>query len=212
MRAGAGPGLLSSYETERRQIGARNVAASGYGTEGRKKWRAEYRPWIEDNSPEGEAARQSLVRVAAVEAPKSSNVVGAELGYRYVDSPIIAREPGEGPPHRVEEYVPTTWPGARLPHVWIKAGEPVHDRIADGYTLLRLGSAQADAAPLKRAFAALGAPFEVLDIREGSARAGLRLRLSPAASGPACGLARQFATARSGKARAYGDGSRDEWI
>ena len=166
-----GPGLLPSYETERRQIGARNVAASGYGTDGRKKWRAEYRPWIEDNSPEGEEARRNLVRVAAVEAPKSSNVVGAELGYRYVDLPIIAQEPGEGPPHRVEEYVPTTWPGARLPHVWIRPGEPVHDRLPDGYTLLRLGKAQADAAPLARAFAALGAPFGVLDIREGTARA-----------------------------------------
>ena len=97
-------------------------------------------------------------------------MVGAELGYRYVDSPIIAQEPGEGPPHRVEEYVPTTWPGARLPHVWIKAGEPVHDRIGDGYTLLRLGSASADAEPLARAFAAIGAPFGVLDIREGTAR------------------------------------------
>ena len=165
-----GPGLLPSYEIERRQVGARNVAASGYGTDGRKKWRAEYRPWIEDSSPKGEEARRNLVRVAAVEAPKSSNVVGAELGYRYVDSPIIVREPGEGPPHRVEEYVPTTWPGARLPHVWIKAGEPVHDRIGDGYTLLRLGSASADAEPLARAFAAIGAPFEVLDIREGTAR------------------------------------------
>ena len=67
--------------------------------------------------------------------------------------------------------MPTTWPGARLPHVWIRPGEPVHDRIPDGYTLLRLGKAQADVAPLARAFAALGAPFGVLDVREGTARA-----------------------------------------
>ena len=31
----------------------------------------------------------------------------------------------------------------------------LHDRIGDGYTLLRLGGAQADAAALAQAFAAL---------------------------------------------------------
>ena len=46
------------------------------------------------------------------------------------------------------KYVPTTWPGARLPHVWLGDGSALHDRIGDGYTLLRLAGAQADSAPL----------------------------------------------------------------
>ena len=37
-----GPGLLASYEIERRQIGARNVAASRYASRGRRNWRAAY--------------------------------------------------------------------------------------------------------------------------------------------------------------------------
>ena len=35
------------------------------------------------------------------------------------------------------DYVPTTWPGARLPHVWLDDGTALQDRIGDGYTLLR---------------------------------------------------------------------------
>ena len=61
--------------------------------------------------------------------------------------------------------MPTSWPGARLPHVWIEPGKlSVHDRIGDGYTLLRLGTEKADAAGLQKAFGALGAPLAVLDL------------------------------------------------
>ena len=28
-------------------------------------------------------------------------------------------EPGEGPPHEFIDYVPTTWPGARVPCGWV---------------------------------------------------------------------------------------------
>src|SRR6202035_2159562 len=35
-----GPGLLDSYETERHQIGLRNVRASGAAMDGRTTWRA----------------------------------------------------------------------------------------------------------------------------------------------------------------------------
>ena len=58
-------------------------------------------------------------------------MIGAELGYRYVDSPIIADIPG-GPEHRFRTYEPTTWPGARLPHVWLNDGTGIQDHIAEG--------------------------------------------------------------------------------
>ncbi len=138
-KAGAAPGFCDSYEIERRQVGERNVGASRYASLGRRKWRAQYRPEIRDATPEGQAARDNLVRVADVEQRKSNEMIGAELGYRYVDSPIIDDMPG-GPEHLFREYQPTTWPGARLPHVWLDDGTPIQDRIpTDGFTLLRLG-------------------------------------------------------------------------
>jgi 2-polyprenyl-6-methoxyphenol hydroxylase-like FAD-dependent oxidoreductase len=166
-----GPGLLASYEIERRQVGERNVAASTYASRGRRAWRAEYRPCIRDNTPEGAAARTHLARVADREQRKSNDMIGAELGYRYVGSPIIGPEPGEGPPHEFIDYVPTTWPGARLPHVWLDNGTALHDRIGDGFTLLRLGGTQADVSAFAQAMRATGAPLDVLEIAEETARA-----------------------------------------
>ena len=52
--------------------------------------------------------------MAEVEQRKSNEMIGAELGYRYAGSPIIGDEPG-GPEDDFRRYVPTTWPGARLP-------------------------------------------------------------------------------------------------
>ena len=161
-----GPRLLGSYEIERRQVGARNVAASGFATQGRRRLRALYRPDIRESTPAGAARREGLARVADVEQHKATEMIGAELGYRYVGSPLIAAEPGEGPEHDFMTYGPTTWPGARLPHVWLDNGTAMQDRIGygHGYTLLRLGGTTADATGLQQAFAAIGASLQVLDI------------------------------------------------
>ncbi len=167
-----GPNLLASYEIERRQVGERNVAASGFAARGRRSWRALIRPCLREQTPTGAASRAELARVADVEQRKASEMIGAELGYRYVGSPLIASKPGAGPEtgpeHNFMEYVPTTWPGARLPHVWLDDASAMQDRIGygHGYTLLRLGRTQADAGELQRAFAAIGAPLQVLDISD----------------------------------------------
>ncbi len=164
-----GPNLLQSYEIERRQIGDRNVGASRYATIGRRKWRAMWRPNIAEDSPASAATRQQLAAVADIEQRKSNEMIGAELGYRYVDSPVICNIPG-GPEHLFRDYQPTTWPGARLPHVWLADGRPMQDRIGEGYTILKLGGTSADASGLERAIAACGAPVAVLDVPDRAAR------------------------------------------
>jgi len=169
LRGWGGPKLLASYEIERRQIGDRNVGASRYASLGRRKWRGEYRPAIRDQSAEGQAAREHLAGVADIEQRKTNEMIGAELGYRYVGSPIIREEPG-GPEHLFREYVPTTWPGARLPHVWLDGHVALQDRLGPGYTLLRLGATGEDASALQRSFAAYDAPFDVLDVADDAAR------------------------------------------
>ncbi|WP_455275008.1 FAD-dependent monooxygenase [Rhizobium herbae] len=164
-----GKNLLSSYGIERRQVGDRNVGASRYASLGRRKWRSQYRPDIRDATPQGQATRDNLARVADTEQRKTNEMIGAELGYRYVGSPVITDEPG-GPEHLFREYQPTTWPGARLPHLWLDGGKPVQDRIGRGYTLLRLGGTAADDGALEKAFRARAVPFAALDIAEQRAR------------------------------------------
>ncbi len=168
-----GPNLLPSYEIERRQIGERNVAASRFATLGRRKWRAMWKPNIRDHTPAGAETRAELARVADVEQRKSNEMIGAELGYRYVGSPLIWPEPGEGPAQDFIAYVPTTWPGARLPHVWLDDGIAMQDRIGYGlgYTLLCLGRSSSDVSALAQAFAAYGAPLQILRIDDERPRA-----------------------------------------
>jgi hypothetical protein len=169
LRGWGGPSLLASYEIERRQVGDRNVGASRYASQGRRRWRSQYRPDVRDATPEGQATRENLARVANVEQRKTNEMIGAELGYRYVGSPVIWEEPG-GPEHLFREYVPTTWPGARLPHVWLRDGRSVHDVIGEGYTLLRLRGSTADTRGLEHAMHARQAPFTVLAIDEDTPR------------------------------------------
>jgi 2-polyprenyl-6-methoxyphenol hydroxylase-like FAD-dependent oxidoreductase len=163
-----GPGLLASYEVERRPVGERNVGASRYASLGRRKWRAQWKPDIRDDTPAGAATRANLIAIADVEQRKTNEMIGAELGYHYAGSPLIAAEPG-APPYDFIDYTPTTFPGVRLPHAWLDDGSAMQDRIGDGYTLVRLGGSKGDAG-LRSAFAALGAPFAELDVAGRAAR------------------------------------------
>jgi hypothetical protein len=164
-----GPGLLASYEAERRQVGERVVGASRYASLGYRAWLAAVSPDIDDGGPAGEAARAELARVANVEQRKSNELLGTELGYRYVDSPIIRNVPG-GPEHEFLAYRPTAWPGARLPHLWLEDGRAIQDHLPnDRYTLLVL-SPECPTAALAAAFAEIGVPFAILPLDSPTAR------------------------------------------
>ena len=165
-----GPRLLASYEQERRPIGLRNVKVSRAAMHGRLSWRAAYQPNVHENTPEGAATRAEMARRFDVEQRKVTEILGIEAGYRYVDSPIVWPEPGEGPDPDSRAYVPTSWPGARLPHVWLPDGTALHDHLGGGYSLLRLGGTRAETSHLERALRATGAPLNVLDFSSGAAR------------------------------------------
>ncbi len=159
-----GPQLLSSYESERRPIGLRNVKASRAAMTGRLGWRAAYQPNVKDNTPEGAATRAEMSALFDIQQRKVTEILGIEAGYRYVNSPIIWQGPGDGPDPDNPSYIPTTWPGARLPHVWLSDASALHDRLGPGYTLLRLGGTHADTSSLEQSFREMHAPLDVLDV------------------------------------------------
>jgi 2-polyprenyl-6-methoxyphenol hydroxylase-like FAD-dependent oxidoreductase len=170
MAGWGGQQLLASYEAERRPIGLRNVKASRAAMTGRMGWRAAHSPNVRDNTPEGAATRARMAALFDLEQRKVTEISGIEAGYRYVNSPIVWPQEGEGPDPDNPSYIPTTWPGARLPHVWLSDGVALHDRLGPGYSLLRLGGTQANTSSLERAFGEIGAPLEVLEIAAERAR------------------------------------------
>jgi hypothetical protein len=165
-----GPKLLQSYEIERRQIGDRNIGASRYASLGRRKWRSQWAPGFNDDTPQGESLRRNLAEVADDEQRKTNEMIGAELGYRYTDSPLIWDEPG-GPEHLFRTYNPTAWTGVRLPHIWVKPGVSINDLIGRNYAVLRMGSKVEVVDAIVAAFKQIGAPISVLDFPEDRFRA-----------------------------------------
>jgi 2-polyprenyl-6-methoxyphenol hydroxylase-like FAD-dependent oxidoreductase len=165
-----GPQLLASYESERRPIGLRNVKVSRGAMSGRLSWRAAFHPDIHSKTAEGGAIRAEMARRFDIEQRKVTEILGIEAGYRYAGSPIAWAEPGDGPDPDNLQYVPTSWPGARVPHVWLKDGTALHDQLGPCYTLLRIGGTSVDSSKLQRALQATGAPLDVLDIKDEVAR------------------------------------------
>jgi hypothetical protein len=164
-----GPELLDSYEIERRQVGDRNVGASRYANVGRQKWRSIATEDIFSGTGAGEATKKKLIQVADSEQRKGNRMIGAELGYRYVDSPCIDNIPG-GPEHRVGEYHPNVWPGSRLPHCWLDDGTALQDLLPETYVLLILGSKSLDTSKLRESYEAIGAPVNELRIESNRIR------------------------------------------
>ena len=167
LKGWGGPELLDSYEIERRQIGDRNVGASRYANVGRQKWRSIATDEIFDGTDAGELIKRQLIQVADSEQRKGNRMIGAELGYRYVDSPCIDNIPG-GPEHRVGKYNPNVWPGSRLPHCWLDDGSALQDQLPETYVLLSLGKKSLDTSKLRQSYEKIGAP--VTEVRIDSDR------------------------------------------
>jgi 2-polyprenyl-6-methoxyphenol hydroxylase-like FAD-dependent oxidoreductase len=169
LKGWGGPELLDSYEIERRQVGDRNVGASRYANVGRQKWRSIATDEIFSGTEAGESMKRKLIQVADSEQRKGNRMIGAELGYRYVDSPCIDNIPG-GPEHRVGEYNPNVWPGSRLPHCWLDDGSALQDQLSETYILLSLGKKPLDTSKLRQSYEKIGAPVAEVRIESNRLR------------------------------------------
>ena len=125
----AGPELLRSYETERKPVAARNIERSGV------HWQQHgfYRELVDktgnqvtSQTPEGKDLRAQIDRHLQQNDGENRDH-GIELGYRYNGSPVIFPDEEEDgvkePAWDNKHYIPSTWPGARAPHVFLKDGE-----------------------------------------------------------------------------------------
>ncbi|KAM5347515.1 hypothetical protein ACJ41O_010520 [Fusarium nematophilum] len=137
-----GQHLLRSYEAERRPVAIRNIERSGVHF----KVHQDYAQWVVEagsgifSSPTRQKeALHDRIRHHVLEHQGENQDQGIEMDYRYNDSPIVLR-----PEHKEEEpawdfrrYVPSTWPGARAPHVFLRDGETsIFDLFGPGFTLV----------------------------------------------------------------------------
>lgn len=163
----ASEALLDTYESERRPIGIRNTKAcrqlaSDVAT-------IEVPDNLEDNTDAGAAARAHLGAHLAGFGEEFASL-GIQLGARYDDSPLIAAENTNPPVSTAVDYIPTTHPGGRAPHIWLDDGTSILDRFGMWFTLLKFGGTEADISALERAATAQGVPLSVVEIGEPAAR------------------------------------------
>jgi FAD binding domain len=141
-----GPTLLDSYDTERRPVGARNVAEASRNL--RRMLSPRPGPAILADTAEGARARAALGREFSALMRHEWFTLGMHLGYRYEGSPSCWPDGTAPTPDEPGTYVPTARPGSRAPHAWLGDGRSTLDLFGRGFTLLGLGVDASVAAPL----------------------------------------------------------------
>ncbi len=143
LRHWGGETLLESYEVERRPVHMHvlNEAACNHA----KFSNALYENGLEDETAEGDAARLRVGKRINAEKLSEFYTLGTILGDRYTASPVI-KQGADIPaaPRDFLNYIPSSAPGGRAPHVWLHDGSSLFDHFGEGFTLL-----VSPAAPLK---------------------------------------------------------------
>lgn len=155
-----GPALLRSYEVERRPVAQRNI---DFSTQNFRAWQDTPSPKaVCDLTPEGEAARKALGQRLRESTRVEWESLGLQIGHRYENSPINVPDGTPPTPDNYSTYVPTTRPGSRAPHVWLKDGRSTLDLFGRQFVLVVFDTGlEGDANAFAKAFAAKGVPFRV---------------------------------------------------
>jgi hypothetical protein len=100
------------------------------------------------------------------------NIPGLQLGLRYADSPVVARELAEPPPDEPNRYLPGGYPGTRAPHVATGPDRSLLDDFGRDFTLLAFSLDGPDGLePWRQAAAQYGIRLDVVRSEDGQTRA-----------------------------------------
>lgn len=163
----ASPQLLQTYKSEMRALAQDRRDYSARGAEICRTWHSRARPEVMDPSEAGDAARKELADVIAAIHPALYGSLGLELGFRYAASDVVVPDGSSEPASDDIRYLPTTWPGSRLPHVFLVDGTSIFDRLGLGFTLITFDDASdADAASFAAAARTREVPLAHMKIAE----------------------------------------------
>jgi FAD-dependent monooxygenase len=170
----AGPGLLQSYEEDRRPVAMASIERSGVhnAVHGKGAELLGLRgPLAELEPASAQAVRDSVHQHYQLHDGENKDL-GIEMGQRYASRICIPEEHGQAPVWEPSKYIPTTWPGSRAPHVFLKDGRPIFDLYGTWFSLVDfLPNGHGGAERLMDAAAALGVPVKHVRLAgEGHAR------------------------------------------
>ena len=135
----AGPAILDTYQKERQPI-TEQVSNFAMNHEfALAKERKSVSPVIEDQTPEGQLAREETGRALYDLNVKQYCCAGLNFGYFYDNSNIIQYDGQTHPSYTINTFNSSTVPGCRLPHFWLENHESIYDKLGSGLTLLQFG-------------------------------------------------------------------------
>lgn len=155
--------ILDAYEAERRPITEQVSRFAMQHAGGAIKERNTLPPEIEEDTPEGAAARARVGEAAYALNVQQYACAGLNYGYYYDASPVIAYDGAAHPAYTMHDYHPSTVPGCRLPHFTLADGRSLYDLMGPAFTLLQLDP-DADPAPLLAAARVRGVPVTLLPV------------------------------------------------
>ena len=161
----AGPHLLQSYSIERQPACARNVLMSTKYYEDQAAF-GEGLKDIDSPTPAGEEIRANVGAQLSAHLTRMFNTIGLQIGYVYADSPICISDGTPAPADDPGNYQPSTWPGARAPHVFLSDGRSTLDLFGRGFVLLKLGHYAPDTRPLEEKAIERGLPLQTVILSE----------------------------------------------
>lgn len=157
-----GPTLLDTYEIERRPVAVRNAAeASGNLSRMLEPRRVPPPTEVWLPGPAGDDARRAFGAHFGDLMTREWNSIGIHLGYDYAHSPLCAGDPDATSTNDVGDYVQTTAPGSRAPHVWLPDGRSTLDWYGRGFVLVQTSGQPELAREIVDAALAQGLPLRV---------------------------------------------------
>lgn len=159
-----GDDLLDSYEADRRPVAARNVAEATANFNRRSYATSDA---LCDATPEGEMIRRELGEKIVADNTRQHRGHGIALGHLLENSPVCIGDGTAPPPDTVKDYVPSTRPGARAPHVELPDSRSTLDLFGHGFVLMCLGDAPPDVTALTKAANHRNVPLTVTAIKDG---------------------------------------------
>ena len=161
-------GILDAYVLERQPITEQVSRFAMDHAMAMSRQRGGVPAVIEDDTPAGEAARAEVGRAAYDLNVQQYCCGGLNFGYFYDESPIVVYDEGSQPTYSMAAFTPSTVPGCRTPHVWLRDGRSLYDALGPWFSLLRFDPA-VDVTPLTDAAARRGVPLDVLDVQSDEA-------------------------------------------
>ena len=162
--------ILNAYEAERQPITEQASHFMAGIAEEIARQRRGIPIEIEAEGPVGDAVRAQVGKRAYGLDVQQQCCGGLNFGYFYEHSPIIAYDGEPHPAYTMHDFVSSTVPGCRAPHVWLDHQGSLYDLLGPDYTLLRLDP-NAEVGGIVAAAAQRDMPLAVMDIQDEQMRA-----------------------------------------